>query len=218
MAIEGKGVCMKSKSAISAIVGIALAMCLTCVFAPAAFAVDDGASQALSAGTIKAQATAKTPKLKKVTSIRLSSAAMGEIRVTCNAPKTPDSLTFKSYTVKYSYKKNMKGAKTKTVKTSSNLNMTINKVKKGQRVYVQIRANAKYGNKIVHSAWSKVKSVKVDTKHKYTYTLLKKPKYFNSWDECWAYCEKQPEVTYFNQNCERIVKKVNGVWVDDTPW
>lgn len=214
----------KTKPVISAVACIALAMGLTCALAPAAFAAN---SQSLTTGDVALTAQEPNPTVPTVKKVKLKSYAMGEITVIPTEPKidgrnissyrytqTTDGLTLKSYTIRYSYNKKMKGAKTKTSEYGSR---SINKLKKGKRVYVQIRVNMNYGDKVVHSAWSKKKSVKVDTKHKYTYALLKKPKYFNSWDECWAYCKKRPEVSVFAQNYIKLVKKVKGKWVDDTP-
>ena len=200
---------MKTKSIITIIASLALASCLTVAFTPCAYAASD-AALAVDKAAITTQATAKP---KAPSGIKLISRAMGEISLRSDVPNTYFGDDY-SYTVRYSYNKNMKGAKTKT---SPYCSMNINKMKKGKRVYVQIRTNVKDGDTTLHSAWSKKKSVKVDSKHKYTYTLLKKPKYFNSWDECWAYCKKQPEVSVFMQGYIKLVKKVNGKWVDDTP-
>lgn len=205
---------MKAKPIITTIAALALSVCLTTGFAPAAFAaVNTDLAAASTKLAVATQNTKTAAKPKTPTKIKLVSRAMGELSISSNVPSSYYGSDY-SYTVRYSYKKSMKSAKTKTHPYSS---MNINKVKKGKRVYVQIRTNFKDGNKTVHSKWSKVKSVKVDSKHKYTYALLKKKKYFNSWDECWAYCEKQPEVYAFAQNYIMLVKKVNGKWVDDTP-
>ena len=180
----------KTGPAIPTIACAALAMCLACALAPAAFAAD---AQSLTAGTGVDAAAAQTaakktvPKPKKVTGVKLESRVMREITVFWNAPKSVEGLTDQTYTVRYSYKKNMKNAKSKTTKWPA---IEIGKMKTGKKVYVQVRTNAKFGKRTVHSAWSKVKSVRVDTTHKYRYGLIDKDLLFTSVEEIWAYCDK----------------------------
>lgn len=65
-----------------------------------------------------------------------------------------------SYQVQYSNYKNMKKAKTVTVKSRSK-STTLKKLKRKKKCYVRIRTVKKVGKKNYYSKWSKVKSVKV---------------------------------------------------------
>jgi hypothetical protein len=84
----------------------------------------------------------------KVSGVRLKSAKK-RITVTFKAARGA-----KKYTVKYSYKKNMKSAKTLTV---SKRRVIIRKLKSGKRVYVQVRAVSGKSR----GRWSKRVSVKI---------------------------------------------------------
>ena len=65
------------------------------------------------------------------------------------------------YQVQYSLKKNMKKAKTITVKGAKTTNKTIKKLKKGKKYYVRVRTYATVNGKKAYSSWSAKKSVKV---------------------------------------------------------
>ena len=65
------------------------------------------------------------------------------------------------YQVRYSLKKDMKGAKIKTVKKNTTKKLKVRKLKKGKRYYVQVRTYKTIGGKTYFSAWSAKKSVKV---------------------------------------------------------
>ncbi|MEY8460047.1 fibronectin type III domain-containing protein [Eggerthellaceae bacterium 24-137] len=68
------------------------------------------------------------------------------------------------YQVRYSLKKSMKGAKTKTVKATSSAGkkctLKVSKLKGGKKYYVQVRTYKKAGGKTYYSGWSKAKAVK----------------------------------------------------------
>ena len=65
------------------------------------------------------------------------------------------------YQIRYSTKKSMAGAKTKTISTSSGrISKKITKLKSKKRYYVQARSYKIVNGKKYYSAWSKVKSVK----------------------------------------------------------
>ena len=69
------------------------------------------------------------------------------------------------YQVRYSLKKNMKGAKVKAVKATSSAGkkctLKVSKLKGGKKYYVQVRTYKKVGGKTYYSGWSKAKTVKV---------------------------------------------------------
>ena len=64
------------------------------------------------------------------------------------------------YKVKYSLKKNMKGAKTKTFKGWKKVKLQVKKLKAKKNYYVQVCPYKKTGGKIYIGAWSAVKKVK----------------------------------------------------------
>ena len=64
------------------------------------------------------------------------------------------------YQVRYSLKKNMKGAKYKTAKKWNKTKMTIKKLKGGKKYYVQIRTYVKKNGITYYSKWSTKKTVK----------------------------------------------------------
>lgn len=149
---------MKTKSIITIVMCVALAASLAVAYAPVAYAANSG-GQALTAGNVNKKATAKkkTPKPKKVSAVKLSSKKVGKAAISWKTSKLK-GLKKQTYTVRYAYNKSMKNAKTKTVKTKS---ATLTKLKQGKKLYVQVRTNARYGKKTLHSAWSGVKAVKV---------------------------------------------------------
>ena len=65
------------------------------------------------------------------------------------------------YQVRYSPKKNMKGAKTKSVKKNATTKLKVGKLKGGKKYYAQVRTYKKIGKKTYYSAWSAKKTVKV---------------------------------------------------------
>ena len=65
------------------------------------------------------------------------------------------------YQIRYSLKKNMKGATVKTVKGASKGTLTIKKLKSKKKYYVQVRSFAKVGGKMYCSTWSPKKAKKV---------------------------------------------------------
>lgn len=152
---------MKTKSIITIAMCVALAACMTVAYAPVAYAANSG-GQPLTVGTMSAKVTAKkkTPKPKKVSAVKISSKKVGKATISWKASKVK-GLKKQTYTVRYSYAKSMKNAKTKTVKKKS---LSLSKLKQGKKLYVQVRTNAKYGKKTLHSKWSGVKAVKVKAK------------------------------------------------------
>lgn len=137
-----------------------LAACLTVAYAPAAYAANGNTNTSLAAGTILTTQATKaktTPKPKKVSAIKLSSKKAGKATISWKASKVK-GLTKQTYTVRYAYNKAMKNAKTKTVKAKK---LNLSKLTQGKKLYVQIRTNAKYKNKTLHSKWSAKKTVTV---------------------------------------------------------
>ena len=102
-----------------------------------------------------------TPKPKAVkapantSSLSVRSKAKGKATVSWKAVK---GIT--SYQVQYSNYKNMKKAKTVTLKSRSK-STTLKKLKRKKYCYVRIRTVKKVGKKNYYSKWSKVRSVKV---------------------------------------------------------
>ena len=93
---------------------------------------------------IAGKATSKTtPTPSKATSVKLASKSAGKAKLTWKASKVK-GLTNQTYTVRYSYDKAMKNAKTKTVKAKS---FNLSKLKKSKKLYAQVRVNAKYKGK-----------------------------------------------------------------------
>ena len=75
------------------------------------------------------------------------------VKITWNKVKTA-----KGYQIKYSAKKNMKGAKTAT---SGSLSKKITKLKPGKRYYFKVRAYKTADGSRIYGGWSSTKSVKV---------------------------------------------------------
>ena len=102
-----------------------------------------------------------TPKPKAVkapantSSLSVRSKTRGKATVSWKAVK---GIT--SYQVQYSNYKNMKKAKTVTLKSRSK-STTLKKLKRKKYCYVRIRTVKKVGKKNYYSQWSKVRSVKV---------------------------------------------------------
>ena len=110
--------------------------------------------------TAKPKSTAK-PKPKAVkapantSSLSVRSKAKGKATVSWKAVK---GIT--SYQVQYSNYKNMKKAKTVTLKSRSK-STTLKKLKRKKYCYVRIRTVKKVGKKNYYSKWSKVRSAKI---------------------------------------------------------
>ena len=65
------------------------------------------------------------------------------------------------YQIRYSYKSNMSGAKVKNVNSKSKKSCVIKKLKKGRKVYVQMRSFVKYGGRTYYGWLGPVKKVKI---------------------------------------------------------
>ncbi len=85
----------------------------------------------------------------------VSASAEGQIKVKWGAKKNIDG-----YQVRYSAKSSMKGSKTKKVKGAKTKQVTLKKLAKGKKYYVQVRGYKKVSGKIYYGAWSKKKSAK----------------------------------------------------------
>lgn len=74
--------------------------------------------------------------------------------------KIKNEKTASGYQIRYSLKQNMSSARDKTVSKNS---LTVNKLKKGKKYYVQVRMYQKesVSGKKTYGSWSKVKSVKI---------------------------------------------------------
>ena len=85
--------------------------------------------------------------------LTLTTPAKGTVKATWKAPSSSSmkGLTSPTYTVRWAYNSSMKNAKTKTVKKTAT---ALSNLKGGKTVYVQVRVNAKYNDKVVHSPWS----------------------------------------------------------------
>lgn len=94
----------------------------------------------------------------KPTSVKAKSTAKKTVKVTWKKA-TADKRT--GYIVKYSTKKNMKGAKTLTVKKDSAANTQIKKLVSKKTYYVQVAAYKAVGSAKYTSAYSKAVKVKV---------------------------------------------------------
>ena len=90
----------------------------------------------------------------------LTSLKKGKKKFTAKWNKLPKNYV-KGYQVRWSRKKNMKGAKSKYIKTADKGSLTVKKLKARKRYYVQIRTYVqdKNGNKY-YSDWSPKKSIK----------------------------------------------------------
>lgn len=108
--------------------------------------------------TPKPKATSKPKAVKapaNTSSLSVKSKAKGKATVSWKAVK---GIT--SYQVQYSNYKNMKKAKTVTLKSSSK-STTLKKLKRKKYCYVRIRTVKKVGKKNYYSKWSKVRSAKI---------------------------------------------------------
>jgi len=91
--------------------------------------------------------------LTKAKIVSVKSVSKKGVKITWNKVKTA-----KGYQIKYSAKKNMKGAKTAT---SGSLSKKITKLKSGKRYYFKVRAYKSADGSRIYGGWSSVKSVKV---------------------------------------------------------
>ena len=103
-------------------------------------------------GEAKYTINVKPTSLKKVTRKRKAFTAKW---------KKVSGKYIQGYQIRYSLKKNMKKAKTKTVKSPKKSSLTVKKLKGGKKYYVQIRTYVKKGGSRYVSKWSKKKIVKV---------------------------------------------------------
>ena len=161
---------MKTKAIISSVAGLALATSLVapCAIPSDAHAATDTAAsaQTLTVGALKAQSTSKTPtpraiKFKSVWITFKNNQKTIQWSADSNkptdakyawlcwtAPKKVSGLKSQSFTVQYADNSLMNGAKTKTT-TKPYVLLPIDSAS-----YVQVRTNAKYGKKAVHSKWA----------------------------------------------------------------
>lgn len=91
--------------------------------------------------------------LTKAKIVSVKSVSEKGVKITWNKVRTA-----KGYQIKYSAKKNMKGAKTAT---SGSLSKKITKLKSGKRYYFKVRAYKSADGSRIYGGWSSVKSVKV---------------------------------------------------------
>lgn len=91
--------------------------------------------------------------LTKAKIVSVKSVSKKGVKITWNKVKTA-----KGYQIKYSAKKNMKGAKTVT---SGALSKKITKLKPGKRYYFKVRAYKTADGSRIYGGWSSTKSVKV---------------------------------------------------------
>ena len=91
--------------------------------------------------------------LTKAKIVSVKSVSKKGVKITWNKVRTA-----KGYQIKYSAKKNMKGAKTAT---SGSLSKKITKLKPGKRYYFKVRAYKTADGSRIYGGWSSTKSVKV---------------------------------------------------------
>ena len=91
--------------------------------------------------------------LTKAKIVSVKSVSKKGVKITWNKVKTA-----KGYQIKYSAKKNMKGAKTAT---SGSLSKKITKLKPGKRYYFKVRAYKNADGSRIYGGWSSTKSGKV---------------------------------------------------------
>lgn len=85
----------------------------------------------------------------------VSASAEGQLKVRWGTKKNIDG-----YQVRYSSKSSMKGSKTKKVKGAKTKLVTLKKLAKGKKYYVQVRSYKKVSGKTYYGAWSKKKSAR----------------------------------------------------------
>ena len=100
----------------------------------------------------------------KATSVKKLKAAKRGFTVIWKKPSKAALKQTTGYQVRWSLKKSMKGAKTKTVKATTvagkKCTLKISKLKGGKKYYVQVRTYKKASGKTYYSSWSKAKAVK----------------------------------------------------------
>ena len=95
--------------------------------------------------------------LTKVTGVKAKATGKKKVKVTWAAAK--DART--GVQIRYSYKKNMKKAKTVTVKSAKAAKKVLKKLEKGKRVFIQVRACKAANGQKIYGAWSAKAKVKV---------------------------------------------------------
>ena len=117
--------------------------------------------------------TAKRPGIKKITVKKAASQKIKALKkaFTINILKNKDQVT--GYQISYSYKKNFKGQKVKTLKKFKYKKIKVKRkkytivsykvkgLKKKKTVYVRVRAYKQIGKTKVYGKWSSVKKVKI---------------------------------------------------------
>ncbi|NBJ67609.1 BspA family leucine-rich repeat surface protein [Adlercreutzia caecimuris] len=100
----------------------------------------------------------------KGTSVKKLAKGKKSFTVTWKKPGKAALKQTTGYQVRWSLKKSMKGAKTKTVKATTKAGkkctLKVSKLKGGKKYYVQVRTYKKTGGKTYYSSWSKAKAVK----------------------------------------------------------
>ena len=118
---------------------------------------DTGEDEKTPAGESKTQKTTPSSAKKTVKKPTLKSAKKKGKVLTVKWKKV-SGVT--GYQIQYSLKKNMKGAKTVTVKGAKKTSRKIKKLKKNKKYYVRLRAYKGNGKNRVYSKWTKIKSAK----------------------------------------------------------
>ena len=115
-------------------------------------------------GTYAGTKTATFKIVPKGTSVKKLTAAKRAFTVKWKKPSKAALKQTTGYQVRYSLKKSMKSAKTKTVKATTSAGkkcqLKVSKLKAKKRYYVQVRTYKKVAGKTYYSSWSKAKAVK----------------------------------------------------------
>ena len=108
--------------------------------------------------------TATFQIVPKATGVSKLTAAKKALTVKWKKPSKAALKQTTGYQVRYSLKKSMKSAKTKTVKATTSAGkkcqLKVSKLKAKKKYYVQVRAYKKVGKATYYSSWSKAKAVK----------------------------------------------------------
>ncbi|WP_286142407.1 fibronectin type III domain-containing protein [Adlercreutzia caecimuris] len=125
------------------------------------FIVNDGSYQPGVGAAGSATAKVTPPK---GTSVKKLKKAKRGFTVAWKKPGKAALKQTTGYQVRWSLKKSMKGAKTKTVKATTSAGkkctLKVSKLKGGKKYYVQVRTYKKASGKTYYSGWSKAKAVK----------------------------------------------------------
>ena len=121
------------------------------VAAPAASGSDEATDSDSSASP------AATAALAKVTGVKAKATGKKRVKVTWAASKDGRS----GVQIRYSYKKGMKKAKTVTVKSAKAAKKVLKKLKRGKKVFIQVRAYEAANGQKTFGAWSAKAKVKV---------------------------------------------------------